>query len=211
MALAHKSIACELVPWRITEKDRIAASGGITAPVLFDTGHWIRDSWAIADYLDKTFPDRPLLASDSGGAKAAFVDAWVTRRVHPLMARAVLLEQLPMLTGDDQAFYRKRTVEKYGTTIEQLCADPDGAAAALPEILSPLDVALCKSDFLGGAAPDYADYIVFGAFQWVRVVSSRQFIEPDSSIDRWFDRLLDAFDGLGRAQPDRNYWAEQKR
>ena len=70
--------------------------------------------------------------------------------------------------------------------------------------LSPLETALSETPFLGGEAPDYSDYILFGTFQWARVVSMTPFWHPDSALYRWFEDLLDAFDGMGRAQPPRS-------
>ncbi|MEP3279893.1 MAG: glutathione S-transferase N-terminal domain-containing protein [Stappiaceae bacterium] len=207
MALKHKGLDFEPMPWRAVEKDRIAGSGGGTVPVLVDGTHWVRESFDIADYLDKTYPDRPLLfPTDGDRAKAIFVDAWVTGTVHPLMAQAVLMDQFVLLAARDQDYYKERTVRKFGVEIEEMCADPDGAIEKLKPVLAPLQKTLGSTDYLGGSTPDYADYIVFGAFQWARVVSTRQMIETDCQIDRWFHRLLGAFDGYGAAQPGRSHW-----
>jgi len=55
--------------------------------------------------------------------------------------------------------------------------------------------------YLGGDAPDYADYIVFGGFQWARCISELQLLATDDPIAAWRQRLLDAFDGLaGKAK-----------
>ena len=51
MALAHKGLSVKTIPWRFTEKDRIAASGQGRVPVLVDAGRWIADSWTIANHL----------------------------------------------------------------------------------------------------------------------------------------------------------------
>jgi len=55
--------------------------------------------------------------------------------------------------------------------------------------------------FIGGNKPDYADYIVFGGFQWARVVSPFRLLEEGDSVYAWRERLLDAFDGLARKSP----------
>lgn len=54
--------------------------------------------------------------------------------------------------------------------------------------------------FIGGEAPLFADYIVFGAFQWVRLTSTYTFID-DPAIKAWFERCLDLFDGMARSVP----------
>ena len=48
--------------------------------------------------------------------------------------------------------------------------------------------------FLGGETPNYADYIVFGPFQWARVVSPFKLLAEDDPVYAWRERLLDAFD-----------------
>jgi len=55
--------------------------------------------------------------------------------------------------------------------------------------------------FLGGAAPNYADYIVFGGFQWARVVSPFKLLAENDPVYAWREKLLDAFDGMARKSP----------
>ena len=50
-------------------------------------------------------------------------------------------------------------------------ASRDKAVEGFRKSLDPLRLTLRTQAYLGGAAPNYADYIVFGAFQWARVVS----------------------------------------
>ena len=49
MALAHKGLAVETVPWRFTEKDAIAFSGQGRVPVIRDGERVVPDSWSIAN------------------------------------------------------------------------------------------------------------------------------------------------------------------
>lgn len=207
MALAHKSLAFEPVPRCAVEKERIARSNGGTVPVLVDGDRLIRESWDIAHYLDSAYPDRPpLFGGDGDRTKAQFIDQWITQRVHPIIARAVLLDQFVLLAANDKVYYQERTKRKFGTTLENLCRDPDGATAQLQGVLSRLQEVLDRNQFLGGDGPSYGDYIVFGAFQWARVVSCRALVNEDSPVRRWFLRLLNAFDGFAARQPDRSHW-----
>jgi glutathione S-transferase len=207
MALAHEGLAFEPVPWRAVEKEGIAPSGGGTVPVLVDGGRWIRESWDIALYLETAHPNRPSLFNGDGDrTKSYFIDGWTTNIVHPVIARAVLLDQFPLLAAKDQSYYQERTKRKFGVTLEELCRDQEGAIAQLQGILSPLQQVLERSDFLGGDRPGYGDYIVFGAFQWARVASRRRLVDDDSPVRHWFLRLLNAFDGFAASQPDRSHW-----
>ena len=44
MALAHKGIEVETVPWRFTEKDRLPQPNGGRVPVIVDGGQVVHDS-----------------------------------------------------------------------------------------------------------------------------------------------------------------------
>ena len=61
MALAHKGLSAETIPWCFTEKGAIAPHGSEKVPVLLDGETAVVDSWTIANYLEDTYPDRPLL------------------------------------------------------------------------------------------------------------------------------------------------------
>ena len=64
--------------------------------------------------------------------------------------------------------------------------------------LEPLRLSLNGQAFSGGAAPTYADYMVFGALQWARCVSPMKLklLTDDDSVYAWRKRLLDYFDGM---------------
>src|SRR3954454_21188789 len=73
MALAHKGLAVETIPWRFTEKEALAFSGQARVPVIRDGETVVFDSWVIAEYLERTYPDRPsLFGGDMGRAHARF-------------------------------------------------------------------------------------------------------------------------------------------
>lgn len=204
MALAHKRLHFESEPWHAIEKDRIAPSGGITAPVLVDDGVWVRDSWQIALYLDKTYADYPLFHGPSGRAKSLFLNQWADGILHPMIFRAVIAEQILLIAECDLAYYHARTRSKFGQTVEELGANPEVARESLKHALRPLEQTLSSTAFMGGENPDYGDYILFGTFQWARVVSVTTFWPSGSALQRWFDSLLDAFGGIGRRQKPRS-------
>src|SRR5438477_13031258 len=65
MALKHKGLDFETVPWRFTEKDAIATYKSTTVPVLVDGTNSVYDSWAIDVYLEEVIPSRPSLYNGS--------------------------------------------------------------------------------------------------------------------------------------------------
>ena len=59
----------------------------------------------------------------------------------------------------------------------------------------------CVSQFVGGAAPNYGDHIIFGGFQFARVVSPFKLLKEDDAVFAWRERLLDAYGGVARNAP----------
>jgi glutathione S-transferase len=201
LALAHKGLAVETVPWRFTETDAIAFSGQGKVPVIVDGGKTVFDSWTIADYLDATYPDRPLLASTRERALAKFIGNWTDTVLHPGLARLIMLDLFAHIDAKDRSYFRSSREARFGMTLEAFCADCDAKLAAFRQSLTPLRATLQGQPYLGGEAPDYADYIVFGGFQWARCVSELKLLAPDDPTAAWRQRMLDAFDGLaGKAK-----------
>lgn len=207
MALHHKGLAFEPVPWHAMQRDRIAKSGGHTVPVLVHGDRWIRESWDIASYLEEAYPDRPpLFAGPGDRAKSRFLDEWTTGVVQPLIARIVIPTQIPLLAAEDRAYYGERTLAKFGETADEMAALADRSVERLRDVLAPLERTLSCEPFLGGEGATYGDYVVFGAFQWARVASERRLLAEHQAIAAWFERLLSAFGGVGAAQPARAHW-----
>ncbi len=199
LALAHKGLEAETIPWRFTEKDRLAFAGHDKVPVLVDGGRVVTESWDIACHLEAAHPDRPsLFGGETGRALGRFVGAWTDAVVHPAVARLVLLDIERCLAPADAAYFRRSREARFGTTLEQACADRPGNLAAFRQALHPMRMTLRAQPFLSGATPGYADYTVFGAFQWARAVSPLALLEAEDPVHAWRGRVLDLFDGLAR-------------
>jgi glutathione S-transferase len=202
MALAHKGLEYETEVCRFTEKDRIAFSGQPRLPVIRDGDRVISDSWAIACYLEDTYPDRPtLFGCDIGRAVTHVLNSYMNAAVHPAVVRLVLKDIHANLHPMDQPYFRESREQRFGMTLEEVCADREGNLAAVRRVLAPLDDALGQQDWFAGERPAYADYLVFGAFQWARAVSPAALAEPGSKLFAWKERMLDLYDGLGRSLP----------
>jgi glutathione S-transferase len=204
MALAHKGLDVETVPWRFTETDRLTFSGSKTVPVIVDGDTIVRDSWDIADYLEETYGDRPsLYGAAIGRAEARFISHWTEGALHPLMIKMAALDIHDLLGPVDQAYFRTDREAKFGASLEAFTDGRDGHLPALRAALAPFRRALKDADYLCGATPAYGDYVVFGAFQWCRVTTTLALLESDDPVHAWQERMLDLFDGLGRATPAR--------
>ncbi|MBV8926824.1 MAG: glutathione S-transferase family protein [Bradyrhizobium sp.] len=202
MALAHKGLDHGSIPWRFTEKAVIAPHGSDKVPVLLHVDKAVADSWKIATYLEDAFPDCPSLFGGEGGRAAMkMINSWgdiaIVGGIFPL-----IVADIPSHLGPPDADYFRTSREaRLGRKLEEAAAERDKAVVAFRRALEPLRMTLRAQPFLGGAAPNYADYIVFGGFQWARVVSSFRLLAEDDPIYAWREKLLDAFDGLARKSP----------
>lgn len=201
-ALAHKELAWESVPVRFTEVPAVEGGVSKTVPVIRDGEAVIADSFAIAVYLDETYPQRPTLFGGAAGrAMARLIERWSQTVLHPYLGAAALMDIHDCLAPADQAYFRQSREARYGRRIEEVPADREERRAAFRTSLTPLRDMLAYQPFIGGSAPLFPDYIVAGAFQWARVVSPYPVLEADDPVADWFARCLDLHDGLGRTVP----------
>jgi glutathione S-transferase len=162
----------------------------------------LADSFAIALYLEQAYPERPTLFGGAGGeATARFVERWSQTQLHPFLGSAALWEIFERQDDANAAYFRESREARYGKTLEQVAAERDAHRAAFRKKLEPLRDMLSYQAFIGGASPLFADYIVFGALQWVRVMSTYEFLAPGDPVLTWLDRCLDLHGGLGRSFP----------
>jgi glutathione S-transferase len=202
MALAHKGLAVEAVPWRFIEKDRLPTPNQGRVPVIRDGERVVHDSTAIADYLEERYPDRPsLFGGEIGRALARFVQNWTETVVHIGLIRLVLLDIHGHLDPENQAYFRQDREKRFGTRLEDVVGDREGRLPGFRASLDPLRRTVERQDFVSGKSPAYADYIVFGAFQWARAVSEFEVLAADDPVRGWRGRMLDLFDGLARRAP----------
>lgn len=199
MALAHKGLEVETIPWRFAEKEVIAFSGSTTVPVMIDGARTVTDSWAIAQYLDDAYPDRPALFEGAQALSLAFFfKHWCERTVHGPVLRAVMMDLYNNLDERDKGYFRASREKRFGKTLEEFGADRDGAITALRSALDPLRPVFSARPFVSGNIPGFADYILFGAFQWPRVMSPVKLLQSDDPVYAWRERMFDLYGGLAR-------------
>lgn len=202
LALAHKGLEADSIPWRFTEKAAIAPHGSEKVPVLLDADKAIVDSWVIANYLEDAWPERPSLFGGEGGrALARMTNWWGDIAVVGGMFPLIVADIPSHLAANDAAYFRRSREARLGKPLEEASAGRDNNVAAFRKSLDVMRLTLKTQPFLGGATPNYADYIVFGGFQWARAVSPFKLLEADDPLHAWREKLLDAFGGLARKSP----------
>lgn len=202
MALAHKRLDVETMPWRFTEKDKLPTPNDGRVPVIVDNGKVVHDSSAIVDYLEERYPDRPnLFPGAAARGLSRFVQNWTETVLQVGLIRLVLLDIYSHIGPGDQAYFRQSRESRFGMTLEEFAKDREARLPAFRASLDPLRRTIERQPFVCGDAPAYADYIVFGAFQWARAVSDFALIMADDPIYAWRGRMLDLHGGLARKSP----------
>ncbi len=204
LALKHKGLdGFERVPVSFRDRSPIAFSGQERIPVLADGDRWVNDSWDIACYLEDAYPDRPsLFGGETARAGALFVNAWTQRIQNPGLIHIVLWDAFQTVDPADRGWWREDREKRFGR-IEDYREGREERLGPWRESLEPLRTTLRAQPYLGGEAPAYADYIVFGTFLFARFVGRYDVIAPADPIRDWCERLLDLFDGYARAAPAR--------
>lgn len=201
-ALAHKGLPVEGVPWHFTQTERLAFSGQARVPVLVDGETVVPDSWDIARYLERRYSDRPsLFGGDGGIAHALFINAWADQTLIPGISRLIVADIVGALRPEDQGYFRESREKLFRKSLEAVVEGREERVVEFRRILAPIRTVLLRQPWLGGAAPDYADYIVLGSLQWPRCISRFQVLDDNDPVRAWFDRGLALFDGLGAAAP----------
>ncbi|KIJ66487.1 hypothetical protein HYDPIDRAFT_109530 [Hydnomerulius pinastri MD-312] len=98
---------------------RLDGSEVHTCPVLSDpnTGALITDSWVIAEYLDKTYPEKPVFPNNTQGLINAFDSAYVGL-TQPAV-KLVLLRSAEILNERSAEYFIRTRQEGYGEKIEE--------------------------------------------------------------------------------------------
>jgi len=200
-ALAHKGLSSEFVPLGFLELQQTLGGRFKTVPILECGDTVMAESWDIAEYLDTAFPDtKPLFSGESERATVRLFDMWFSVEVMKRMFGIYVLDIHNSARPVDRPYFRSSRESRFfkGVTLEAVTAD---RAAKLPELrnaLTPLRLHLKRFPFLGGSAPNYADYIALGAFQWISAVSSLPMLAADDPLRPYIDRGFDLYGGIGR-------------
>ncbi|MBE9606293.1 glutathione S-transferase family protein [Acetobacteraceae bacterium H6797] len=200
LALAHKGLEVESMPWRFTEIERLEFADYDKVPVLVDGDKVVTDSWNIAVYLEATYPDRPALFA-GGPAAQRFMNAWADTVLNPALGRMILCDIPALLTPKGRDYFLTSREKRFGMSVEAFTAGREARLPALRELFAPVRAVLRHQPFLGGSGPDYGDYAVMGSLMWARCVSPLALLDPADEVYAWRERMLDLHGGLARKAP----------
>lgn len=202
MALAHKGLDYTLELVKFTDKPKIEFSGQKLVPVIVDDGRMVNDSWAIAEYLEDTYPDRPsLFGSTEGRGMAQAINGFVNTAIQPLLFPLIVADVLEQVDPVDYAYFETSRVQRLGKPLADVQAGREDRVEGFRKSMEPIRAVVKSRPFIGGEKPTYADYTLFGTLQWARCTSSFEIVAADDPIRPWFERVLDLYAGLGRGEP----------
>jgi glutathione S-transferase len=199
LALAHKKLTCTSVPLGFTEIPRALGGRFKTLPVIEDQGHEVGDSWQIATYLERSYSGRPpLFCGPAEEAMVRLFDAWFGPEVMRRMMRIYVFDIFQAARPEDRAYFRESREKRLGATLEACHAERAAHLPGLREALEPLRRQLARGVFLGGAAPNYGDYIALGAFRWIASVASVPPLACGDALLPWIERGFALYEGAAR-------------
>ncbi|MGB3613984.1 MAG: glutathione S-transferase family protein, partial [Elainellaceae cyanobacterium] len=193
LALAHKDLTVDTVPWRFTEKDAIAFSGQGKVPVLVDDDRTVTDSWAIAEYLDERYPADPLLGNAETEALCYFLKCWDETALIRDLGPVIILNVYNHLHPKDKAYFRETREAQIGRSLEDFSADVESKLDLFRKALSPVRRTLRHQPFIAGTAPNFADHIVMGRLQMAQVASPLPPLASDDPIFDWRQRMVERY------------------
>jgi glutathione S-transferase len=172
-----------------------------TVPVLCDGENYIADSWHIADYLDARTGG---CVFEGAGERAMvrFFDIWARAALLLPLTRICARDIWRRLKPEDRDYFRVSREARLGMTLEAAEAERSETIAGFSQGLDPLRQALKECPFIGGAAPNYADFIALSAFVWAGSVTTVQLLDLQDPLCAWIIRGFALF-GEATAQAQR--------
>ncbi len=199
LALAHKGLAAEHRPVRISDKAAIAFSKQDKVPILVDGDDTICNSWRIAEHLESRYPQAPsLFGGETAKGLTRVINAWVDRSLIPRLVPLLAVDVVGSVDDEDARHLRGQFEKAFGKALEELAAGRDKDIVGFRRLLDPARAAMRAQPYLAGGAPAYADYILFSLLQWARIVSDFDVLEASDALATWRARMLDLFGGIAR-------------
>ncbi|MBU6419273.1 MAG: glutathione S-transferase N-terminal domain-containing protein [Proteobacteria bacterium] len=194
LALAHKNLNYETIPWHFTEKAAIATSGQEKVPVLRDGANIVSDSQIIADYLERTYPNEESLFGDPPArALIMFVKDWAETMLHPAISHIIVADVHRRLAPQDQPYFRQTREAMFKRSLEEIEADRPAALERFKATVKPLQRLFSHQSFIAGVSPNWADHIVFGALRWGTLISTTPLLPENDPILDWMGRVLSTY------------------
>jgi glutathione S-transferase len=198
-ALAHKGFEVDIVPGGFTGIMERTGGRSERLPAIVDDGEWVLDSWLIAEYLDRKYPERPKLCGDPGiKPLTQFIEGWLWRTAITPWFGCYIKDYRDLSLPQDHEYVTHSREKMLGRKIEDVVAGREDRLPQVPPTLEPFRQLFQENKWLGGDQPNYADYRALSVFLWTASVATTPPLTEDDPLRDWLDRGFDLFGGLGR-------------
>ncbi|MDI1451050.1 glutathione S-transferase N-terminal domain-containing protein [Polyangium sp. 6x1] len=192
LALAHKRLAFETVPVAMTDIPALHGGAFKTVPILKDGDHVVGDSWAIADYLDQAYPDRPpLFHSPEERGLCRFFEAWLFSSVLQQVVRFYVKDIHDLVLEKDRGHFRATREARLGCTLEEAAAGREARLDAMRAGFDPVRLTLTHQGqpFLSGPDPGYADFMLVGVLSWIEAIGTVPLVVDGDPLVAYLERV----------------------
>jgi len=208
MALKHKAIPFRVHPLTFvqikpTVGKLIENADEAKVPVLtLPNGQSVADSWKIAEFLEDNYTDKPSLfgGETSRYLNAAFVN--YVNQLHGQLAKVLLPRVYESLDEESKPYFKTTREQRLGS-FDNLIQIRDQLLKEVEPSLAHFRITLSQQPFLSGPNVGFADYTLFGMFQWARAIAPIEYekiihTRENDPLEAWVNRLLDLYDGYAR-------------
>ena len=200
-AIKHKGFDIDLVDGGFTGIKARTNDFSDRLPVIVDNGHWVKDSWDIAVYLDEKYPDRPMLLEGPAMVNLTkFIEQWLWRTAIGPWFRCYIVDYHDLSFPIDKEYVRWSREEWFlqNQKLEEVSAGREERLPLVPPTLEPFRQLMKDQKWLGGDQPNFADYAALSIFLWTASVAVVPCLYDDDPLRDWIDRGFDLYGGLGR-------------
>lgn len=198
-ALRHKGLEFTTRTVNQVDKPAIAFSGGTTVPIIRDGDTVVRDSWQIAEYLERSYPQRPsLFGGGQGPALSQFFNTWVDYQIVPAAFAVLSCDAIHIQNPADRPYFAGLIERLTGLAPAELKLHQPENVERLHKAVAPVRALLRRQPFICGAQAGYSDYVLGSVYQWARIVSTVRLLERDPALSAWLERMLDLHNGFAR-------------
>jgi len=190
LCLIHKRIGYETIPVRFSEKHKIEFSKQNLVPILKHQNGFVCDSWNIINWIDENFHQNKLFVNEANKNFSYFLYLWTSRQLLPILFKIIAHEIPNILEGDDIDYYINSREKRIMGPITKFKANINVFIQEFRKLINPIRKIIELNGFISGKEPGVEDYIFFGNFKWVDIVSSCQLLDTDDPIYKWYRNIL---------------------
>jgi glutathione S-transferase len=126
-------------------------------PVLIHDGKAIQESYEIAKYLDRQFPEPSLLHSQEGVHR--YLTAHIETEIAPLISKMVGLKVYGNLDEENKNYYRSSREARYKDTLENFAGDQEDNFHEFVQKFQLIERMLGQFAWISGSELGWADIV----------------------------------------------------